>query len=225
MKSGRLHPLYLAVESPPPRAEWVEISGGARRPPAGRRSPPPRAEWVEIVRWRHGQMQYVGLRPHGRSGLKSRLWRFWRCPRRSLRPHGRSGLKYRGHGWGPVQDGLRPHGRSGLKFMPGPVTLRLSMSPPPRAEWVEILRRSGPKRPSLSPPPRAEWVEMEKPRKDLMLLASPPPRAEWVEIRCWILCPLRRARLRPHGRSGLKYSRRDNGPAGCGVSAPTGGVG
>ena len=81
------------------------------------RSPPPRAEWVEIYTGASRRTMQPGLRPHGRSGLKS------------VR-HNR--------GINPVYS-LRPHGRSGLKLVSlSEYITEVCWSPPPRAEWVEI---------------------------------------------------------------------------------------
>ena len=83
---------------------------------------------------------------------------------------------------------LRPHGRSGLKL----VLMRLRppspLSPPTRAEWIEMIDQAITSTPCRSPPTRAEWIEI----KELLGKApekrkSPPTRAEWIEI------PARRA--------------------------------
>ena len=58
------------ARSPPTRAEWIEISMtvGAK---VEILSPPTRAEWIEISTDKGILNSIKGLRPHGRSGLKS----------------------------------------------------------------------------------------------------------------------------------------------------------
>ena len=57
-----------------------------------------------------------------------------------------------------------------------------------------------------SPPTRAEWIEIIL---TLLIIdtpcSSPPTRAEWIEILTFMLTVDKPGRLRPHGRSGLKY--------------------
>ncbi len=86
-----------------------------------------------------------------------------------------------------LTQGLRPHGRSGLKLpYIGSADLG-DMSPPTRAEWIEIdyLYRTGG-----------------------MMKVSPPTRAEWIEISFTKKQGAGSNRLRPHGRSGLKSGKR-----------------
>ena len=80
------------MESPPTRAEWIEINDNGMTqtvnvslrphgrsglkfkneqvPCAENKSPPTRAEWIEIVMPEQDYKQLYRLRPHGRSGLK-----------------------------------------------------------------------------------------------------------------------------------------------------------
>ena len=105
----------VVLLSPSSRAEWVEITVVVWLIGRCWTSPSSRAEWVEIFKKIELGGMPVGLRPRGRSGLKS-FHPF--CPQRMfcLRPRGRSGLKFNRHMEHLGSGGrLRPRGRSGLK--------------------------------------------------------------------------------------------------------------
>ena len=61
--------LFYPEKSPPTRAEWIEIVFDCNDNIL-HTSPPTRAEWIEMACARVAQSQSLGLRPHGRSGLK-----------------------------------------------------------------------------------------------------------------------------------------------------------
>ena len=56
------------------------------------------------------------------------------------------------------------------------------MSPPTRAEWIEIARSPARGDCGRSPPTRAEWIEIASYIFNIQPCVSPPTRAEWIEI-------------------------------------------
>ena len=123
-------------------------------------SPSSRAEWVEISITKRILSSLQGLRPRGRSGLKS------------------DDLVV------VLPDGQSPSSRAewveiGCPFCTSP---GLSASPSSRAEWVEITFTHDTAVEKMSPSSRAEWVEMPVSCNNHWHIASPSSWAEWVEI-------------------------------------------
>ena len=76
----------------------------------------------------------------------------------------------------------------------------------------------------MSPPTRAEWIEILIAFSSSSRSRSPPTRAEWIEIASFLLYAAIASGLRPHGRSGLKFYTPQEVYSGEPVSAHTGGV-
>ena len=125
--------------------------------------------------------------------------------RPSRRLHGRRGLKSNIVKKAISQIGRRLHGRRGLKSVGAVPPHQPVGSPPSRAAWIEICRKSISRTSRKSPPSRAAWIEIEtvtalkaeRERRRLhgrrglkfihgigiiLTFKSPPSRAAWIEI-------------------------------------------